>query len=155
MSRVSLLHAGLKWDFRTDSVQLHNLKHTSLSEFHQALRLSAGALRRLRVSVARRLFTCRAASLLSSVSSHDRPPKRGLPRPNCHSHWFTSHSDKLLPHLPSATAESQQPTGKPEHLCWLYLWGMVGVELPARNKGISGTLPTMQAAGATHRQGVG
>jgi hypothetical protein len=32
---------------------------------------------------------------------------------------------------------------------------MVGVELPARNKGISGTLPTMQAAGATYRQGVG
>jgi hypothetical protein len=32
---------------------------------------------------------------------------------------------------------------------------MVGVELPARNKGISGTLPTMHAAGATYRQGVG
>jgi hypothetical protein len=32
---------------------------------------------------------------------------------------------------------------------------MVGVELPARNKGISGTLPTMQAAGAAYRQGVG
>ena len=33
---------------------------------------------------------------------------------------------------------------------------MVGVEFPARNKGISGTLPTMRAAGATYyRQGVG
>jgi len=32
---------------------------------------------------------------------------------------------------------------------------MVGVELPARNKGISGTLPTILAAGATYRQGVG
>jgi hypothetical protein len=35
------------------------------------------------------------------------------------------------------------------------LRGMGGVELPARNKGIRGTLPTMQAAGATYRQGVG
>jgi hypothetical protein len=32
---------------------------------------------------------------------------------------------------------------------------MVGVELPARNKGIRGTLPTILAAGATNRQGVG
>jgi hypothetical protein len=32
---------------------------------------------------------------------------------------------------------------------------MVGVELPARNKGICGILPTMQAAGATYRHGVG
>ena len=28
---------------------------------------------------------------------------------------------------------------------------MVGVEFPARNKGISGTLPTMRAAGATYK----
>ena len=32
---------------------------------------------------------------------------------------------------------------------------MVGVELPDRNKGISATLPTMLAAGATYRQVVG
>ena len=32
---------------------------------------------------------------------------------------------------------------------------MVGVVLPARNRGISGTLPTILAAGATYRQGVG
>jgi hypothetical protein len=32
---------------------------------------------------------------------------------------------------------------------------MVWVELPARNKGISGTLPTILAAGATYRQDVG
>ena len=32
---------------------------------------------------------------------------------------------------------------------------MVGVELPARNKGINGTLPTILAAGATYRHGVG
>jgi hypothetical protein len=32
---------------------------------------------------------------------------------------------------------------------------MVGVELPARNKGISGILCTMQEAGATYRHGFG
>ena len=32
---------------------------------------------------------------------------------------------------------------------------MVGVELPARNNGMRGTLPTILAAGATYRQGVG
>ncbi len=32
---------------------------------------------------------------------------------------------------------------------------MVGVELPARNKGISGTLPTILAAGAIYKHGVG
>ena len=99
--------------------------------FHQAR--SAGALRRQRVSAPRRLLSCRAASFLSSVSSHDRPPRRGLSRPNCHSHGFTSYT--LLPRLPSAAAVSQLPAGKPEPLCWLYLWGMVGVKLPARNKG--------------------
>jgi hypothetical protein len=26
------------------------------------------------------------------VFSTDRPPRRGLPRPNCHSHWFTSYT---------------------------------------------------------------
>ncbi len=32
---------------------------------------------------------------------------------------------------------------------------MVGVELPTWNKGISGTLPTILAAGAKYRQGIG
>ncbi len=55
--------------------------------------------------------------LLAPVFSTDRPPRRGLPRPNCHSHKFTSY--KLLPRRPSATAVSQLPTGKPDVLCWL------------------------------------
>ena len=28
----------------------------------------------------------------SSVSATDRPPRRGLPRPNCHSHWLISYT---------------------------------------------------------------
>ena len=60
-----------------------------------------------------------------------------------HSHGFTSCT--LLPpwRWPSAAAVSQLPTGKPDLLCWLYCWGMVGVKLPARNKGNSWTLPTI------------
>ena len=82
---------------------------------HQA----QSALRRRRVSAPRRFRSFRAASFLSSVFSTDRPPRRGLPRPNCHSHAFTSYT--LLPRRPSAAAESQVPTGKPDLLCWLYL----------------------------------
>ncbi len=55
---------------------------------HQA----RSALRHLLVSAPRRLRSCRATSFLSSVSSHDRPPRQGLPRPNCHSHRFTSYT---------------------------------------------------------------
>ena len=57
-------------------------------------------------------------SFLSSVFSTDRPPRRSLPRPNCHSHGFTSYT--WLPRWPSAAAESQLPTGKPDLLCRLY-----------------------------------
>ncbi len=39
-------------------------------------------------------------------------------------------------------AESAQPTGKPEPLNLLNQCGIVGVELPPRNKGKSGTLPS-------------
>ena len=37
----------------------------------------------------------------SSVSATDRPPRRGLPRSNCHSHWLISHT--LLPFLPNSS----------------------------------------------------
>ena len=37
----------------------------------------------------------------------DRPPMQGLPRPNCHSHWFTSYT--LLPLLPFTAAASAAP----------------------------------------------
>jgi hypothetical protein len=40
--------------------------------------------------------------------------RRCLPRPNCHSHWFTSYA--LQPRRPSAAAVSQLPIGKPELL---------------------------------------
>ena len=53
------------------------------------------ALRRRRVSAPRRSRSYWAASFLSSVFSTNRPPRRGKPRPNCHSHWFTSYT--LLP----------------------------------------------------------
>ncbi len=62
-------------------------------------------------------FLCRSSAtslLLAIVCSAVRPPKRGFPRPNCHSHWLTSYT--LLPCLPSTAAESAQPDGKPESL---------------------------------------
>ena len=45
----------------------------------------------------------------SSVSATDRPPRRGLPRPNCHSHWSISYT--LLPFLPDSSAASASPCG--------------------------------------------
>ena len=54
------------------------------------------ALRRRRVSNPRLILSSRAAFFLSVVSSMVRPPRRGLQRPNCHSHWLTSYT--LLPH---------------------------------------------------------
>ncbi len=74
-------------------------------------------------------------------SSTVRPPRRGLPLPQFHSQVLTAYT--LLPRLPYEGAESAQPMGKPEPLCLLNLCGIVGVELPARNKGTRGTLPTM------------
>ncbi len=68
------------------------------------------------------------------VPSMVRLPSRGLPSPNCHSHGLTSWT--LLPRRPSVAAVSAQPYGKPESLRFLNMWGIVGVELPARNNGI-------------------
>ncbi len=42
--------------------------------------------------------------------------------------------------LPSKAAGSAQPMGKPVPFLLLNLCGIVGVELPARNKGMRGTL---------------
>ena len=108
-------------------------QHTSFDQAPSALRL-------LRVSADLLAFSSRTVFFLMAVSSTVRPPRRGLPRPNFHSHWLTSYT--LLPRLPSAAAESAQPTGKPEPLNLLNECGIVGVELPARNKGKSGTLPS-------------
>lgn len=76
-------------------------------------------LRRRFVSTA---FLCRASTtalFLAIVCLTVRPPKRGFPRPNCHSHGLTSYT--LLPRLPSTSAESAQPNGKPETLRLLNL----------------------------------
>jgi hypothetical protein len=67
--------------------------------------------------------------------------------PHTGSQVFTSYT--LLPRLPSEAAESAQPMGNPQPLCLLNLRGIVGVELPARNKGMRGALPTMWSTGAT------
>jgi hypothetical protein len=85
-------------------------------------------------------------------SSHQSPHMTDHPGEACHVQTATATGlpqYTLLPRLPSAAAVSQLPAGKPEPWCWLYLWGMVGVKLPSRNKGFSGTLPTMPDAGPT------
>ena len=71
---------------------------------HQA----QSALRRRRVSAPRKSSSFWAAFFLAPVFSIDRPPRRGLPHPNCHSHQFTSYA--LLPSLPLAAAVSQLST---------------------------------------------
>ncbi len=105
------------------------------------------ALRWRTVAAARLCHALLTASFLSVVSSMVRPPRRGLPSPNCHSHGLTSQL--LLPSYQSVAAASAQPYGKPESLCLLIMWGIVGVKLPARNNGIRGTLPTIFWTSAT------
>ena len=101
-----------------------------------------GALRRLRVRVSwpRLAPPCFTAMRRSSLSATDRFPRRGLPRPNCHSHLLISYT--LLPFLPDSSAASASPCGNLLLRCWRSWCGMVGVELPRRNKGIKGTLPS-------------
>ena len=43
----------------------------------------------------------------SSVAVTDRPTRRNGPRPNSHSHWFSTET--LLPFLPDASAASASP----------------------------------------------
>ncbi len=85
------------------------------------------AFRRLRVSTARLTYSTRAASFFRAVSSTDRLPRRGLSRTNIQSQVLTSYT--LLPRLPSASAVSALPMGKPDPLCLLNLCGVV-VERP-------------------------
>ena len=131
------VHTGT---YRYVQVQTDTKQHTS---FDHAL----SALLRLRVSAERLAWSFRTVSFRMAVSFTVRPPRRGLPWPKFHSQVFTSYT--LLPRLPSEAAESAQPMGNPEPLCLLNLCGIVGVELPARNKGMRGTLPTMWSTGAT------
>ena len=132
-----LVHTGTYWYVQ---VQTSTKQHTSFDH-------SLSALRRLRVSAERLAWSFRTVSFRMAVSFTVRPPRRGLPLPKFHSQVFTSYT--LLPRLPPEAAESAQPMGNPEPLCLLNLCGIVGVKLPARNKGMRGTLPTMWSTGAT------
>ena len=131
------VHTGTYWYVQ---VQTSTKQHTSLDH-------ALSSLRRLRVSAERLAWSFRTVSFRMAVSSTVRPPRRGLPLPKFHSQVLTSYT--LLPRLTSEAAESAQPMGNPEPLCLLNLCGIVGVELPARNKGMRGTLPTMWSTGAT------
>ena len=123
-------------------VQVHT-STTQQTSFDHA----PSSLRRLPVSAERLAWSFLTVLFLIAVSSTVRPPRSGFPQPKFHSQVLTSYT--LQPHLPSEAAVSAQPMGNPESLCLLNLCGIVGVELPARNKGMRGTLPTMWSTGAT------
>ena len=111
-----------------------------------------GALRRLRARVATALFAPSFATAMrsSSVSATDRPPRRGLPRPNCHNHCLISYT--LLPFLPDSLAASASPCGNLALWCWRSWCGMVGVELPRRKRGIKGTMLPAHWQRGPHRE---
>ena len=114
------------------------------------------ALRCLRARVATALFAPSFANAMrrSSLSATDRPPRRGLPRPNCHScRWLISYT--LIPFLPDSSAASASPCGNLAPRCWRSWCGMVGVELPRRERGIKGTRPSTSATRPTYRMGFG
>ncbi len=89
---------------------------------------------------------------LFSSSSKSRPHSNH-PGVACHTQSSTAtcwpHTRCCHTYLPSEVVESAQPKGKTEPLCLLNLCGIVGVELPARNNGMRGTLPTIWSTGAT------
>ena len=132
-----LVHTGIYW-----YVLAHTSKTLKTSFDH-----APSSLRRLRVSAERLAWSFLTVSFRTVVSSTVRPPRRGFPRPKFHSQVLTSYT--LQPRLSSAAAGSALPMENPEPLCLLNLCGIVGVELPARNKGMRGTLPTMWSTGAT------
>ena len=116
--QISQVHTGTYWyiPVRT-GIDIRTLY------FDDAL---AAFLRR-RVSTARLTRTCSSclALFLTAVSATERPPTRGLPRPNIQSQWLTSYT--LLPRLPSALALSALPMGKADPLCLLNLCGIVAI----------------------------
>ena len=67
-----------------------DINHTHTLHFDDAL---AAFLRR-RVSTARLTCSSCLALFLTAVSATERPPKRGLPRPNIQSQWLTSSWSK-------------------------------------------------------------
>ena len=74
-------------------------------------------LQRLQALVATALFAPSFATAMrcSSVSAADRPPRRGLPRPNCHSHWLISYTlaRDVASHSAQLVGCTCQPMWKP------------------------------------------
>ncbi len=113
---VLLTHPGIVFSVKYNSVQLlcegYNLMmsnsqnvvlvRTGTYWYRNTLQLNhtLSSFRRRRVSSERLACSSRLASFFRAASSTVRPPRRGLPRPNCHSHGLTSYT--LLPRLPSA-----------------------------------------------------
>ena len=122
-----LVHTGI---YRYVLVHTSKTQQTSFAH-------APSSLRRLRVSAERLAWPFLTVFLRMEVSSTVRPPRRGFPLPKFHSQVLTS--DTLQPLLPSEAAGSAQPKGNPEPLLLLNLCGIVGVELPARNKGMRGS----------------
>ena len=87
--QISQVHTGTYWyiPVRTGI----DINHTRTLHFDDAL---AAFLRR-RVSTARLTCSSCLALFLTAVSATERPPRRGLPRPNIQSQWLTSYT--LLP----------------------------------------------------------
>ena len=78
-----------------------------------------------------------------------RPPAPKLPQPE-------PRVDSDLIHVAPTAAASAVPNWNRLPLRYRNLCGMVGVVLPFRNKGKSGTLPSIRSQGATYRMiGVG
>ena len=136
-----LVHIGIYW-----YVQVHT-STTQHNTFDLAPSSLRAGLRPLRVSAVRLAWSFLAVFFSMAVSSTVRPSRPDLPRPKFHSQVLTSYT--LQSRLRSKAAESAQPMGNPEPLCLLNLCGIVGVELPARNKELRGTLPKMWSTRAT------
>ncbi len=103
--QVILVHTGMYW---------YVLVQTSFTNtFHFNHALSAFWLRR--VFTARLTCSSRPASFFKVVSYTVRPPRRALPRPNCHRHRLTSYT--LLPRL-SYTGLSRCRGSLTPWACW-------------------------------------
>ncbi len=86
--------------------------HTHRTPTHTSFQ-APSSLRPSRVSFRRLSDALRAEPCLSEASSIVRPPKRGLPRPNIHSHvWphrrccHACHSQQLRLHIPQGNMNS-------------------------------------------------
>ena len=107
-------YARMRFNFKKNKVQLSQV-HTGTYQYipvrtdidiHKTHALhfddALAAFLRRRVSTARLTCSSCPALFLTAVSATERPPRRGLPRPNIQSQWLTSYT--LLPRLPSTPA---------------------------------------------------